>query len=372
MDTRRRRSLTALLTLPAGLALAATSVLPAHAAEPAGDPVPAADPASEPAAGPAYVALGDSFSAGTGTRASTDDDCYRSPYGYPALIADAQGFTLDYQACSGGTTSDVLANQVGALSPETALVTMTIGGNDVKFADVVTECALPGWLSDCEGAIAEGRAILQNELPGRYDNVLAAIDTGAPNADVRISGYPHLFNGQDCHVATFFSAEEMAELNAATDELDALVEQKTTGAGFTYLDPRAAFDGHAVCDDVEWINGLSWPVVESFHPNRDGNIAYADIFWAGSGSAVAETVPAEPVTASVAQSVRQEADAILAMNLTSPEHLRAAAEEGVDTDRLTALVEQLRSDDTDVVTAALQELSDLNDEHADRYSTLGG
>ena len=62
MDTGRRRSLTAFLTLPAGLALAATGVLPATAEGPS----PAEEPA--PAAGTSYVALGDSFSAGTGTR----------------------------------------------------------------------------------------------------------------------------------------------------------------------------------------------------------------------------------------------------------------------------------------------------------------
>lgn len=299
------------------------------------------------------------------------DDCYRSPYGYPALLAGGQGLTLDYQACSGATTADVHAAQLGTLSPQTAYVTMTIGGNDIGFADVITECALPGWLSDCEGAIAGGRAVLQQELPGRYDAVLGAISSGAPHADVRISGYPHLFNGQDCNAATFFSAAEMAELNAATDELDTLVEQKTTAAGFTYLDPRAAFMGHAVCDDVEWINGLSWPIVESFHPNRDGNIAYADIFWAGSGAAAADTVPADPAPASVAQSVREEADAVLAMDLTAPENLAAAEAAGIAPERVTDLVAQLHSTDTDVVTAALKELAELDEQHAAQHATAG-
>ncbi|GAA1144650.1 hypothetical protein GCM10009583_13280 [Ornithinicoccus hortensis] len=353
VDIRRRTSLTALTSIPAGLALALTGVVPAQADD------------------TAYVALGDSFSAGTGTRNSTDD-CYRSPYGYPALIAGAQGLTLDYQACSGATTADVLANQVGSLGPDTGLVTMTIGGNDLGFADVITECAQPGWLSDCAGAIAGGRAILQNELPGRYDAVLGAIAAAAPAADVRIGGYPHLFNGEDCNAATFFSPEEMADLNAATDELDALVEQKTLGAGYTFVDPRDAFDGHAVCDDVEWVNGLSWPIVESFHPNRDGNIGYADEFWPGSGSAAAATVPADRTAQGVEASVRQEADAVLAMDLASPANLRAAQAAGISPDRITGLVEQLRSADTDVVAGALAELSALDEQHDQRVVAYRG
>ncbi len=344
METRRRDPLTALTTLTAGLALVATGTLPAQADD------------------TAYVALGDSFSAGTGTRASTDD-CYRSPYGYPALIADAQALSLDYQACSGATTADVLDHQVGALTADTDLVTMTIGGNDLGFADVITECALPGWFSDCEGAIADGRSILQAELPGRYDAVLNAIASGAPNADVRIAGYPHLFNGEDCNAGTFFSGSEMTQLNAATDELDALVQQKTTAAGYTYIDPRPAFDGHAVCDDVEWVNGLSWPIVESFHPNRAGNIGYADAFWPGSGSAVAHSVPWEAQAHGFQSSIEQEADAVLAMDLDSPEHLRAAEAAGIAPEQITGLVEQLHSEDVAVVEQALQELAALDAEH---------
>jgi hypothetical protein len=39
------------------------------------------------------------------------------------------------------------------------------------------------------------------------------------------------------------------------------------------VDPRNAFNGHAICDDTEWLNGLSNPVMESYHPNRNGQSA---------------------------------------------------------------------------------------------------
>ncbi|TQL50831.1 GDSL-like lipase/acylhydrolase family protein [Ornithinicoccus hortensis] len=357
VETRRRIPLTASLAVPAGLALALTGALPASPVTTA----PTVDQADETA----YVALGDSFSAGTGTRARTDN-CYRSPYGYPALIAGAQGLTLDYQACSGATTADVLANQVGALGPETGLVTMTIGGNDLGFASVITECALPGWLSDCHGAINDGRQILQTQLPGRYDAVLGAIAAGAPSADVRVGGYPHLFNGRDCHLLTFFTRSEMDALNAATDELDALVEQKTTGAGYTYVEPRDAFGGHAVCDRTEWINGLSWPIVESFHPNRAGNIAYADLFAPGSGTAEASAVPAERTAQSESTLVRRQAETVLGMDLTSPANLRAARAAGIPTGTLQSVVRDLESGDTARAAAALERLSELDARHEAR------
>ncbi|MCK0111221.1 SGNH/GDSL hydrolase family protein [Ornithinimicrobium sp. F0845] len=358
MNTPRRTSRTALVAASGGLALALTT-LPAQAGG-----------LSAQADDTTYVALGDSFSAGTGTRASTDD-CYRSPYGYPALIAGAQGLDLDYQACSGATTADVLNHQVGTLSPETDLVTMTIGGNDLGFADVITECALPGWLSNCTGAINGGLSVLRNQLPARYDAVLGAIDAGAPNADVRIGGYPLLFNGEDCNLLTFFSGSEMSRLNAATHELDRLVQQKTTGAGHTFVDPRAAFDNHAVCDDVEWVNGLSWPIVESFHPNRAGNIGYAEVFWPGSGTASTAAVPtgARP---SLTARVQAEADAVLAMDLDSRANLRAAARAGISPQRISQLVDRLESGDVTTVTAALEELSELDRQHEAKHGSRRG
>ena len=34
---------------------------------------------------------------------------------------------------------------------------------------------------------------------------------------------------------------------------------------------QSPFVGHAVCDTTEWLNGLSSPTSESYHPNRTGH-----------------------------------------------------------------------------------------------------
>ena len=59
--------------------------------------------------------------------------------------------------------------------------------------------------------------------------------------------------------------------------LRALLFFACLGAGFVFVDPRGEFTGHAVCDRQEWINGLSNPTGESFHPNRDGHFHYTDL-----------------------------------------------------------------------------------------------
>jgi hypothetical protein len=83
--------------------------------------------------------------------------------------------------------------------------------------------------------------------------------------------------GEDCNAGTWFSPGEQTRLNATADLLSEAIEARATSYGFAYVDPRPAFTGHAVCDDVEWINGLSFPIRESYHPNRAGQIGYADL-----------------------------------------------------------------------------------------------
>ncbi|ANS79212.1 putative secreted hydrolase [Serinicoccus hydrothermalis] len=306
-----------------------------------------------------YVALGDSFSAGTGTYLRTDS-CYRSPRGYPELIARAKGLDLDYQACSGAQTADVLADQLGTLGAGTGHVSMTIGGNDVGFADVITACALPGWLSDCDGEIDDSLAVLRTELPGRLDEVYGEIADRAPNAAVAIAGYPYLFNGRDCSLLTFFSRAEMTRLNDGTAELDQLIADRSAASGFTFVEVRDDFAGHAVCDRQPWVNNLSLPIDESFHPNRAGNQGYAAAIapsLVGSPMPVSRTATTQ---ASPVPDLRAQADAVLDLRLDSKANLRQAKEAGLRPGEVRRAVAKLRSSDEQVVRAGLVDLQALD------------
>ena len=70
------------------------------------------------AAPPVYVALGDSYASGTGTRSYISDgtSCQRSTYAYPSLIAAARGYALNFRACSGARIADVSNTQLSALA----------------------------------------------------------------------------------------------------------------------------------------------------------------------------------------------------------------------------------------------------------------
>jgi lysophospholipase L1-like esterase len=235
--------------------------------------VPLLGPAPAHAAAPSYVALGDSYSSGVGTRTYLADgtSCQRSVYAFPSLIAAARGYALNFRACSGAKVSDVTSTQLGALSASTAYVTISVGGNDAGFTSVLTTCAQPGWLSDCSGAITKARSYINNTLPGSLSTLYAAIRGKAPNAKVVVVGYPRLFNGEDCNALTWFSPSEESSLNGTADLLNSLLAAAASARGFAFANPTSAFLGHAVCGSPEWLNGLSSPVSESYHPNRTGH-----------------------------------------------------------------------------------------------------
>lgn len=236
-----------------------------------------------------YVALGDSYSSGTGTRTYINDgtSCQRSVYAYPSLVSASKGLTLNFRACSGATVADVTSTQLSALSASTTQVSISVGGNDAGFADVLTECAQPGWASDCNGAIDGAQSIINGTIPSRLATLYSSIRSKAPNAKVVVVGYPRIFMGEDCNAFTWFSPAEESRLNSTADLLNSKISSAASARGFSFVNPTSRFTGHAVCDSVEWLNGLSNPISDSYHPNvaghRDGYAPLVSTPLTGSG-----------------------------------------------------------------------------------------
>ena len=331
LATPRRAALllSALLTL-----LSSLLALPAHAAA------------------PSYVALGDSYASGTGTRSYIADgtSCQRSTQAYPSLIAAARGYALNFRACSGATIPDVTNTQLSALTSATSYVTVSVGGNDAGFSSVLTECAKPGWMSNCDGRINTAQGFINTTLPGRLNTLYAGIRSRAPGARVVVVGYPRIFNGEDCNALTWFSPAEETRLNQTADLLNSRLAAAASAAGFSFANPTSRFIGHAVCDDAEWINGLSSPVSESYHPKAVGHSGgytpAVSPLLTGAAVTVTASVQEEAAASATGQAELQRsyADAdrtiepkqFVAPDLTTPEARRAARRAGIDIDRFLA------------------------------------
>jgi lysophospholipase L1-like esterase len=226
-------------------------------------------PAASANAQPQHVALGDSYSSGVGTRTFYEETCFRSPKAYGPLIAAARGYALSFQACSGAKTTDVNSKQLGTLSRSTALVTITIGGNDAGFSEVLISCA--AYYFTCQESIEEADYFIEHKLPPLLDTTYNDIRAKATTAHVVVLGYPHLFtsDGKTCNFNALTSEHEK-ELNHTADLLAGVISGRAAAHKFTFVDPRNAFLAHEVCSSSEWLNGQSNPLRESYHPNTKG------------------------------------------------------------------------------------------------------
>jgi lysophospholipase L1-like esterase len=230
------------------------------------------------AAADRYVALGDSFSSGVGTGSYTlSSSCRRSVYAYPYLVSQQRPNTsLDFVACSGATTSDLMASQIQSVTTATTIVTATIGGNDIGFADLIGQCTL----SDCSAALDRTRTSLSTFLPPRLDPVYAAIKTrAAPGAKIVVLGYPRMFGSAGCFGTLGITATERTKANQLAEVLDQVIADRVAFAGLSYRSALAPFSTHAVCAASPWLNGLNlFNTTESYHPNRNGNsLGYAPL-----------------------------------------------------------------------------------------------
>jgi lysophospholipase L1-like esterase len=215
-----------------------------------------------------YVALGDSYSSGVGTNSyDLNAACARSSKAYPALVAAAKGYALNFQACSGATTADVINKQVAALGASTNLVSVTAGGNDLGFTNLLVTCTL----TNCTSAINSTINAANTTLAAKLDAMNSQIKTRAPSATVIVLGYPHLFT-KTCLGAFGISSAEVTAANNLADAIDTVTKTEAAKYGFTYKSALAQFDNHGVCASSAWLNGLKLsPASDSYHPTAAGH-----------------------------------------------------------------------------------------------------
>jgi lysophospholipase L1-like esterase len=235
-----------------------------------------------------YVALGDSFSSGHGASFSyVDNSCRRSDSAYPKqffdldkAIAGPSVATFVNKACTGAKVADVLNDQLDALQPDTTLVTITIGGNDLNFAPVATTCVL-GTSGECDAALNKLNLQDTSQLDDSIHDLLGKITERAPRADVFLLGYPIIFATGDCGALGI--SEQNRDLMTTIQtrfngELQDAVKGVSARVGF--LETDSGFVGHRVCDSESWINSVTDAIFKldagaAYHPNANGHNAIA-------------------------------------------------------------------------------------------------
>jgi lysophospholipase L1-like esterase len=265
-----------------------------------------------------YVALGDSWVSGPliGEPVGNPVGCGRSANNYPHRIAhllDVQQF-VD-ASCGSASTKHLTERQkdnlgtfappqFDALTEDTTLVTIGMGGNDIKFDSLALSCVnlLPFPL---------GRAPFGQPCVDRYvrngvdevsqrvaatrkkiDAALAGIHERAPRAKVVVTGYmaPLPDQGEGCWPQVPLLPRDVAYLRAKFREMNQMLVEAAAAAGDTFVDLYTPSLGHDLCTpyQVAWVNGLAIdPAGIPLHPNEYGHANVAPLVAAAAGRALA-------------------------------------------------------------------------------------
>jgi hypothetical protein len=160
------------------------------------------------------------------------------------------------------------------LSTATTLVSITVGGNDVGFAQVMADCVVDG-TTDCVDEVDAAERQARSVLPGKLDGVYAQIRARAPFARVVVVDYPRFYD-LSVWYCIGLSPTSRAKINEGADVLDSVIAQEAARYGFAFADVRSRFTaGHQICDGgSSWLHSVDWADLrQSYHPTAGGQSA---------------------------------------------------------------------------------------------------
>lgn len=303
-----------------------------------------------------YVALGDSYSAGEGLPPFAGNTaltaCDRSVSGaYPVLLnrllraADPRA-SFRFTACSGAVISGILAPtqraevvppQIsGMVDPSVGLVTLTIGGNNAIFSQVVTACVTsgncleqtfppPGVREATARPVPAGPMLTRwgpatIEQIGVQDAALfGTLRRDFPNARIVVVGYPYLFPKTQAPGFPFIppmcasilnrlTLTERAGIRNLQDAFNDRSYEEAVAAHIEFVSPTAIWDGHEPCGASGQFTNAIKPYLNfpnpinggSFHPNQAGQQTLAALLACYLDS---NPRPPDPYAAGAAQHV---------------------------------------------------------------------
>jgi lysophospholipase L1-like esterase len=246
-----------------------------------------------PAANASYVALGSSFAAGLGLGDRIPGSpliSQRSANGYPQQLARLLGIaSFTDMTSSGATVRHVLHGgqmglgpQIDALGPDTSLVTLTGGGNDVGYVGDLTAMAfgnrggVKGWLV---GLFWKGaKPASERDFAGLEHNLAALFDEirrRSPRARIVVATYPAILAEKGTCDNLGISEAQAAIMLPVAARLAEVTRAAAFAAGAAVVDMATLSAGHDACSAAPWVNGIVPEKGAPFHPTLAGARATA-------------------------------------------------------------------------------------------------
>lgn len=286
-----------------------------------------------------YVGLGDSYTSGEGAfdyldgTDTLDNTCHLSRNSYPLLLThdlfnSSGGHSV---ACSGavindvGSTSNSYRGQMRGVpnlqglqqsqpllleSVETnflpgyvaqqrfikrwqpRIVTVSIGGNDIGFGDLLQDCVEPHvsrHISDstCYNTYEDRLELskLADRTVPRWTALYSQLQRESPGMRLYAISYPQLVSDTgNCALNVQLNKSELEFAESIVDYLDQDIRKAALAAGIPYVDISQALNGHRLCETASYnvaVNGLTAGKDagilgtkifgrESYHPNALG------------------------------------------------------------------------------------------------------
>ncbi|MEU3768761.1 SGNH/GDSL hydrolase family protein [Amycolatopsis keratiniphila] len=240
-----------------------------------------------------YVAMGSSFAAGPGIppqQPGTPAACGRSTKNYASLVAGSRGLALTDVTCSGATTANILtAGQAGqppqieAVTRDTRLVTITIGGNDVGYVGSLFTygCQNTGG-ANCGQVDRNAVRTALTTVHEKIGAVIAAVHRRAPRARVLVVDYLTIVPGERpaCDGVPL-TPEQLAFEREVADRLATATRRAARAERATLVPAAAASADHDACAAVPWMERyLTAQGRVPYHPNEAGMTAVAELITA--------------------------------------------------------------------------------------------
>ena len=249
-------------------------------------------------AAPRYVGLGDSYAAGPLIPVQLPPfGCLKSSNDYARIAQRSLAFAefRDF-SCSGAETEDMTQPQnvwprpnppqFDALTADTKLVTLTIGGNDIGFSSIAEDCfrSAPSSGSPCRDRyVVNGEDEISARIAETAPKVAAVIQgihERSQQAEVLVVNYSAIFphEGPGCWPQMPVAEGDVPWLREKQEELNAMLADQAAGNRAELVDVYEASRGHDACalPGLRWVEPL-FPASAAapVHPNLIGMRAMA-------------------------------------------------------------------------------------------------
>ncbi len=180
-----------------------------------------------------------------------------------------RGLSLVDVSCSGATTKGILEGgalmlpaQINAVTAETELVTVTIGGNDIGYIGNLMAMGCrrnPPWYMPRSGCKVRSTEQMEQALPRLHEQMLAIIDavrSRAPKARIVLLNYQTVLPDQGSCERLGLSDSQVSEMRAIAAKLATVTAAAASERGAVLMDAAALTRGHDVCAADSWMNGM--------------------------------------------------------------------------------------------------------------------